>query len=423
MSQSLGCFRLMSFDRAARVFVVVVLGLLAAVAHPQPNPLDRSTGNTGQGTGGAGVPNVPGGGGLLGGGVVAGQAMTVPAFVKPGARLWFYGGDSTEPNDPQQSVSAGAGMWRYDVVAVLPDRVLLQSSLYLDAMGNRQQFTFSSGTPVVFDAMQVAGGGALWMPVDQLAALQPDQNIQITRGPWPLGGQSYDATSITILGNDSKFRYVFDAGTGLKLSEQVAVGRFRRNGGQNDGFNRQTQSFKSFEAFRQMDFPWLRHAPPAWTQTVNRLHYRGSYAMVIPGSPPMPIGLSATFEVQQRGEGWAAGTLTRSMDNVMGGPPNPPEQIPFVEGPGKALGLWMSPAALAELGPGVVDRDETLKNTLTYQVQAGPAGQLGVFVETNDTQTYTLVAGYDLQDGALSYAQFSDHATNVIVELQLIGRE
>ncbi len=401
----------------ARLFVGVALTSASTPGvSAQSNPLDRTEGGgTITPLGGVG-PTPP----ALGG------PIAVPEYIQPGARIVYYGGDSSESDDPSKPGGAGLGMFAYDVVKVLPDRVLLQTSLYLDRNGNRQAYSFASATGSAVGAFEANSGGAVWIHPDELKKFQTAEGITVSRGAWPIGNDTYQAVTVTIVGNDSKTRHVFDEGTGLKLSEQIAVGAFRRAGGQNDGFNRKHQSHKGFEAFRQVQLPWLGHPAPAWVKTFKKLHYRGTYQMHVPGSPPMPIGISASFEPQQRGDDWFIGTMSQQMDAVdsgFGAVANPPTVTPVVEGPGKRMGLWVPPGALQAMRPGVVDRDDTLRTTLRYDVQDGPLGRLGVLTETDDTGSYQLVAGYRFDDGTLTYAQMSVRETGVTVTLELAGRE
>lgn len=333
-------------------------------------------------------------------------------FVKPGARLIYYGGSSTKSTQPGKGTSAGVGMSVFDVVAVTPTKVLFTVRTYLGTGQKDGNYTFSGATGTSISGLDVTAGNALWMPPDELKALRSGNGVQVSRNGYPLGGQTYDAISIFIAGNDSASRQVFDAGTGLKLATQDASGPMLQ--GHKDPFMRHNQVFSSYESYRQIDL-W-RGTPPAWVQTVQKLSYSGTAAMA-----GTPIGMSTTYEVTDRGPGWLQTRMTQQTQSF--GQSSAPSVGTTVEGNGKPFGLWVSPEVLGRLRPGVVDRDPTLNTTVSYQVQNGPMGQLGVFSETNARQTYSLVAGYSLQDGVLSYAQSVQRDTGYTVTLQLQGRQ
>jgi hypothetical protein len=370
-----------------------------------PNPLDRQPGTATPGVHAA-APGAPAG---------VGQPLRVVDFIKPGARLIYYSGSSTQGTGPDKKVSAGVGMTRYDVVAVTPDKVLLSAMTYLGTGQKDGNYTYAAANSVSVSGMDVTAGSALWMPPAELRGLKSGGAVQVARAPYPLGGQSYDSVLITIQQGDSASRMVFDAGTGLKLSDQQASGPMRQ--GFTDPFQKQIQSFAGYESYRQVDL--LLGPVPPWVQTVKSVTYTGSAEMTMVGTR---LGMTATYQVVERGPDWLVANVSTQMQSGFGSGGNPSTQ-PTAEGPGKPFGLWVSPQALARLQPGVIDRDPTLNTTLTYQVQSGPLGQLGVLSETNRAGTYQLTAGYDLRDGILTYLQSVSRDTGYTITLQLQGRQ
>jgi hypothetical protein len=280
---------------------------------------------------------------------------------------------------------------------------------------NGNGYTFSGGSSVAIDAFTVKSGGAIWIDKNILMGYATDQQTQIVDAPWQIDGRTFDTRSVTTLGTDSASRFVWDRGTGLLLANQICSGAMRP--GMKDPFMRQNTSNISFKSFRQLDVPWAGAPFPEWAKTVRKLHYRGQQTLVGGVGPTISSPFSNTVEFTERGESWAIGISTTEY------PQQPASKSAIATGSAALGGYWMNPDALAKLEAGVVDEDQVVGSTTTYQVAQTQMGQLGVLTESNAAQTYRLNWAYDLNDGALIYACVEMNELNLKVELMLDGRE
>ncbi len=347
------------------------------------------------------------------GGMGSGEPIYVADFIKPGSRIIYEAGSSSQP-DPSKAASAGIGPSVNDVVAVTPSAVYVRIGTYLPArMG--QGYTFAGSSMVAVNAFDVKSGGATWIDPNVLAAYQNDGETRVVDGPWEISGNRYDARSVTRAGVDSATRFVFDKGTGLLLAQQIATGR--RRPGMDDPFMRENMSSLRFQAFRQRSFPWANAPTPEWAKTVRTMSYQGQQTMFMPGMPPYstPIQLRATLT--QRIGGVSIGTSETQYYQQA------PQQSLLVIGPGSVGSLWMDPATLRSMRPGPLDLDPLLHSTLAYDFVETPSGRMGVLTESNAAQTYRLVWAYDLNDGALRYSAFEQMELSIKIEFNLVGRE
>lgn len=350
------------------------------------------------------------------GGVTAPAAanakIVVPDFIKPGARLIYESGSSTENDDPNKPNSAGVGLSRFDIVAVTDTQVLLSIGTFLQAQ-NGNGHNFAGGSSSAFGAFDITSGGALWIPKDVLESFTTAPPLEVNSGPFELAGRKYDTKTLTRITKESAMRQVFDRGTGLKLSEQTGVGNPRR-AGDLTGFNRKISGYSLYQTYRVKKLPWLDAAPPAWVAKLKAMNYRGSQTLQLPGSAPISVPFEISIEVKARGERHVEFAQTMRMQGSQ-----PSRTVAYV-GPGSIGGNWMNVAVLRAMEPGLIDQDELLGTRLEYSQQDGSKGRLGVLIENGNA--HRLVWGYSLEDGALVYSRWDQPELNQTIEIELVDR-
>ncbi|MFN3167209.1 MAG: hypothetical protein ACE37H_09130 [Phycisphaeraceae bacterium] len=359
----------------------------------------------------------------------AGAAITVPEYIKPGYQMLYMSASSSESDDANKPGSAGMGYTEYTIVAVLKDKVLVNTAFYLAPNGvpltaqgaldptTDPRVQLSGASSMAIGEFALKSGGAMWMTADELKQLQSGNGVEINRGPWPYNGRQVNAVTVTVKGNDHISSSTYNADTGEKLTDRNASGPMRRGDTGVNPFNRKHQSQSQLISTRQVDSPLIGAAWPAWAKTVKTMSYAGTYSMAVPGVQTPPVQMSLALKFTDRGDGYVIG---KSTSQVQG---SPPSESPIMQGPGTALGYWVHPDVLSKLDQGQIDQNKTLRTTLTYQVQDGNLGRLGVFVLTNDAQTFYAVSAYNLRNGALTYMSHHLADTGTTIEYTLTGME
>jgi hypothetical protein len=343
--------------------------------------------------------------------------IEVPEYVKPGARfVYLHTSSMITPRDDQASNLDG-GIARHDVVAVLPDRVLAKVSGIATHPETKDSIVMSTSGAVVTADQVGVGGGSIWATKQQLADLRSVPGMRVSVEDWPMGGKTYRAAVIRFEERDALTIRAFDVGTGLKLSESFGGGPLLKGEPANGGLNRQTQRTSHFQHFRQVDLPWVKAGAkaPAWAATVKRLTYRGRRSFI--DNPTIAVPIKGEFAVDERGDDWAIGTVTMTI------PDQPPITAKHVQGPASVDAYWMSPAALRDLKPGVLDTDPHLGHVLEYVVQERGPVRLGGLVQRSAKGTYSAAFFYNLEDGVLQHTQFLRRDVNSVTEFELVGRE
>jgi hypothetical protein len=344
---------------------------------------------------------------------LAGAKITVPDFVKPGARFLYEAGSSTENDDPQKPNSAGQGLTRFDVIAVTDTHVLLNVGTFLPALrGNG--YSYGGNNSVAFGDFEIRSGAALWIPKEVLEAYVTSDLMKVQTGPFELNGRKYSAKTMTRITQESALRQVWDVGTGLKLSEESGTGKARR-GGDLTGFNRKTNGYSLYQTFRQMKLPWLDAPAPDWVKELHSMQYEGTQTMHVQGGAPLSVPFTSTLEVQERGDSWVRFAMTMGMQQAQA------VKTSVNSGSGSVGGYWIHPDALRRMKEGLVDEDAMLGTRLEYSVQDGPQGRLGVLKETG--AAHVLVWGYSLEDGAMVYGRWDRPEASQTTELRLVGRK
>lgn len=354
------------------------------------------------------------------------DTLAVPDYIKPGFQLLYASSSSSENPDRQKPPSAGQGYTLHTVVAVTKDKVLMQSAEYLaidglplDGKGGIDpdidpKVKFMAGSSFAYTAMQIQAGSAAWMNTDDLRQLKTDvPAVEVVNLKWPYQGKETDATMVGINTKDSILINTWRSSDGILLLTRHFVGPQRREGGTN--YNRVHQSSLQLLDTRQDQSPIIGAAWPEWTDTVKAMRYTGTYTSRSPGSAPLSIGMSHTAKITEHGDGYKIGKTTIQVQGAQ------PTVSPLVVGPGTLLGYWIHPDVLNNLDAGEIDKNKHLRTSLTYKVQEGNLGKLGVFVQTNATKSFVAIHGYNLQNGALTYISLIDNQLNTTTEFILDG--
>lgn len=367
-------------------------------------------------------PNAPGGGDIP---AVGGQKMSVPEYIKPGFQMLYTTGSSTEANEQGKGGGAGMGFTEYTIIAVDKDKVLVNVANYLAPQGlpltaqgaydpsSDPKAQLIGSSSYALSSLDVQGGNAMWMPVKELAQWQSGNGVEVQRGPWVYEGKQVQSASIIVKGNDSISSNTYHADNGMKLTSRNGFGPLRRGENGTNPYNRKNQSQSQLITTRQIDLPMLNADWPDWTKKVKKMNYTGTYSMAVPGVQAPPVQLASSVEFTERGADFIIG---KSTIQTQGGQP---QTSAVVQGPGSILGYWVHPNVLSKLKQGTIDQNELMRTTLTYQVQEGNLGRLGVFVLTNKTQSFYAVSGYNLQSGALTYMSLHTAETGVTIEFSL----
>ena len=337
--------------------------------------------------------------------------LVIPAYVKPGMRFVFNGSSVSMKG-------TGEGPMRYDVVAVTDSRVLMNSVNYVKyGFDGKIGVSSSAGVDVRSGVPGTNSIGSIWVSKEALAAMAADNTMTVAYEKWPINGRSYDAVILVKQIQDSAQRTIYDRETGLLLGMQLATGKMRQDNDLNI-FNRENSSILSYQTARQLDLPWFKADAPKWTKTVKRMKYQGQSRLSGGGvAQDIVTAQSKTAEITDRGDDWAIIKSTSESQGVT------IAKDTLSNGPATIGGYWINPDALNKMKQGVVDEDPTLHSVLTFQIQEGAVGKLGVLVETNADRSYQLVWGYSLDDGALMYSMVQDSSMQTTTEFKLVGRE
>jgi len=342
----------------------------------------------------------------------------LPAWLRTGVRVTYYSGSATFAGVRQQLVpgengawvdsqgrryrvedtanSAGAGYTQWEFAEVRPGRIATNMRNYIFADAGMQAVTRVSSEGIVGDAN---GLSDIWLPPAALRAKLAANELGVRRGPYELGGRTYDAIVIESKGSSGFLRYTYDLDSGLLLvMSSSSIGASVRTP---DGDTSTTGAGSTMIAVAQLrdvrtpDVPWLGQAAPQWVRDGAAFAYAGTYRNSITEGSVAPWRCDARITLGGVASNAAIGTIETRLDYGNGQGQN--GRVPCVYGPGAATNLWIDPAALQKLQRGqLLDRDPITGWQLSF---AGSDGRYATIVErgTADEQSYT----YDLQTGLM----------------------
>lgn len=362
----------------------------------------------------------------------AGAPMVVPDYIKPGFQFLYFAASFAESREYKKPNKAGMGYIEYTVVKVLKDKVLVNATNYLapNALPMNNDGTIDTSTDPglqltgsstqAVSKMDIQLGAAMWMTVDRLKGWESGNAIEVGEGLHPYQGKARNIIGLKSKSDDGFESNVFDKENGMKLAFYTGSGGTKKGvefGKKNMTINDyKNQSQMVLQQTSQIDSPLLGAKWPDWAKTVKKMSYKGTYTMAIAGVDPIPLEISSEVTFTERGDDYVIGSA--SFNNGSG-----ESKSMAVHGPGTVLGYWVHPEVLANMNQGVVMKNDILHTQLTYQVQDGRLGRLGVFFLTNSSRAFHTVSAYNLQTGALTYTSMHTAETGITVELALQGME
>ena len=356
-----------------------------------------------------------------------GEPVDVPDFLKPGTRLLYDEGGGTADTRSAE-VSGGVGMVAYDVIAVTGGKVLLQKVVFPARQDNRG-FEYGTNVPAEIDLTDFFAVQELWYPPADLAKLQSGGGVTVSRATIKVNGHDRETVAVSARDSRNVVASTYDAETGLLLLRAVENQSEYTSTTQPTTQQRKkpethslsSSSTRRFVQLRQRPLPWLKTPAPDWLPNLRQLRYAGT---VNDPSLTQPIELSSDVALADRGDDWATLTLETFLHAPVPGRPRTKVAVPgWNVGPGIEYGIWISPAALGNMAPGVVDQDKVLGTTLRYEIKEGPLGRLALLrLEDSDGQTIR-VHGFDPQTGLMVYQRLFTPSISRTLEVRLVGQE
>jgi hypothetical protein len=321
----------------------------------------------------------------------------------------------TDESGEGQPGSGGDGFSQIDVLALEGTDVVASNTLYLL---NR---VTSTVTPLPLAGARVNGefvdGG--WIQPARLQALQDarTEGLLIVRGPYPVGGTTYQAISFATTAAGNTQQYTYDLATGVLLSATTyaqgatspvhAVGEAPPQGNN-------LLTITRFAGIRNRTAPGLGGANPAWVSRTGQLVYEGTQRTFNPLDPSLGslvLPMHVTITLGQGGRGWATFTEQVVVES-------PLSQPSFGSGVTGASGLyWIDPAAFAGLSAGqVLDVDPVTSERLSVV----GFDQSGSFISfATDLPGVRVVTTYSASTGALVGYRSENTGTGSVIELGL----
>ncbi|CAN5580292.1 hypothetical protein BH24ACT5_BH24ACT5_00730 [soil metagenome] len=373
-------------------------------------------------------------------------AAGLPEFLQMGSRLTWYAGDSTvqgarlvaDPNgwilrngqryrvETSGEATAGVGYEQLNIVSNSEGAVVADQRFFL--ITDLQTNDTIPATSGVVTGTQL-GIGQYWIAPQLLATMTEgvDGGTTTAKIPLELNGQQYAAISISTSTANTYAGYTYDLATGLLLTggTMVAGDDVQITDGNgalvDETSGTVSYSNKSFVSTRQLDMPWAGQPLPEWAVPGTATNYEGTFRLEFfdgtPGSPPVPITATATFDTRA---GTAfVGRLT-SATNVPG-TPSEESTSDRVYSASAFDGIWFPPAALAQFQPQqVLDNDATTGYVTTF---TGVSGTNAVILRSGGPDEQE--SFYDVNTGLLTFVRSGQSTPGVgvqITELTLTGQ-
>jgi len=358
------------------------------------------------------------------------RTAPAPGWVRPGTRITYYSAAAAIPGErylyyrdedgnwvdehgrsyrrEAEASASGHGYTQVNVVAMSQEAVVLGIRSY--------GLLNVTGPPVL---MSSAGGvdvpgctGDYWANpaiLKQAVGMQAEHTV-VLRMPYTIQSRTYQAIRVQYATRHAKMAYVFDEPTGVLLFTNSSVF--------NPVTHRTTLAYSSYRGTRTVAIPWAADAVPNWLAAIQRAQFSGSYAVTIPGTPVIPMAMSAQAQVKSRGVNWLQYTLTVTMGGVQGMPPQI-NQAEAVSGYAQIGGLFVSPVGLRKLRQGqIIDRDTFTQVTATVSA----VGQGAVTIsEVGPGQRTDFT--YSTQTGMLTALRMVNQHLHMQRELRLTGTQ
>jgi hypothetical protein len=343
----------------------------------------------------------------------------LPAFIKPGLRVTWHGGDSTLQGtrlvrDPKGNIwyqgdwhsltnmrgSGGVGFSQLNVVARSENDVLCDiRHLPRDLMDDN---SYLAGTQdaVTGDGKRI---GDYWIHPSELAAMEKkrDPGDRVTFGKRTFGEKTYDVVSMASTQGRFYYSRTYDLATGFLLFsgsmdvEPETLVQDKAKGSVETYAGRGQYSHLSFVSSRMCTIPWADSKLPDWIKKGRSMEYRGQ-------------GVQYVFNFERAA---ASGMSTRQVVTTQMGPGLPAlnNTVARAFGPAMFDGLWIAPEGLAALkARQVLDFD----NHTGREVLVGNVFEGKLPIVTRG-RTDTLEQFYDLNSGKMVYARYTKTVRNL----------
>ncbi|MFI4860873.1 MAG: hypothetical protein ACIAXF_09360 [Phycisphaerales bacterium JB063] len=301
------------------------------------------------------------------------------------------------------SGTGGYSFTQYDIIAVTPVGVLIQSRLYLiPPLGGDPQLSGNITTSLVDHAT----GGGLWMRPADIEAAQPDRGENggptVFKANYAIGEHSFDAIFLVNKGGEYTRRQVYDCATGIQLYQSELT----------DTADIRSHAYSELSLYRVAQLPW--HGSRYTQQIVNltKLTYDSAIVHVAEQLPPdlqadvgripdvrMDVDMEITFQVT---DPEVIGAIIE-LDIDMPTGPNQTTETRKLLSPNERLGLYIAPDILSQLESGqVLDEDPAIGYRIVvtdvYQVEGVTLVEIS---EIGKNNCYTSVCTYDASVGLL----------------------
>lgn len=344
-------------------------------------------------------------------------------YLAPGTRLTYEQLVGSNPGvgaAPGVQGVGGRGYIEIDVYYHDPQVCVARLSMYTAGI------MVDSLTRTASETIVGEGGfcSTYWAPPAALAQYTaPEGGIQrVERGPFELGGRSYDAIYIANEYENVRLTRVYDLASGILLSEVEGFGERGYATGEN--LQPASSGVQTLVNVRQLNLPWSFTDPlPANVQALGTLTYRGDYTTSVPGIYMWDSSLVAPFDisvvVQQREPTWHLAQATTSMTVPGTNVPQPPivNQVLI----NATSGHYVPLEAFARLSPGqVLDADPI--TGIRWYVERNDAGGLVII---NEGRGMRASSTYDPRTGLMVFSQLEQQSDgqNLRVRQELVGAQ
>lgn len=344
------------------------------------------------------------------------------AFVEDPAGEWLVVSTGkryrrTDESGEGVPTASGDGLSQVDILAVEGTDVVGNITLYGIDRGNNQ-FVVVPGAGGKVSGKVVDGA---WVHPDLLAQLATQDlgGLLVLRGPYRLGGRSYDAISFANPTPGAYQSYTYDAVTGLLLAATTSTaGATSPITAQNEPPPKgNTQlTITRLAGVRQRTVPGLGGRNPEWVARTGSLDYSGTYNFTNPVDPSSanltyPMNVSVSFA--PGGSNWSS-YVARSLIQMPGGQPSQSAGVTGTTGT-----YWVDPAALTGLSAGQsLDEDPfTGERDVVRAVGPGPNGPAVTFAA--QLRGVESQATYDQATGVLVQLILSQASNGSTIRLQL----
>ena len=368
-----------------------------------------------------------------------------PSWVTTGTRLTWYGatasiaesyytyvedenGDWVDPvthkryrrtdNDPGGMPTAASQAYtQTDVLALDGNDVVISTTLYsIDLLANQLTLTPIGGAK---SAGAIVEGAWINPALLQQVLATGYQGLQILRGPYVLGGTTFDA--ISFVSTESGYQSsTYDTKSGVLLSTNTnSQGAGSPVHGPLDNPQGNVQiTLTRLVSVRNRTIPGMAQAAPGWVAGSPTLMYTGQDVIVNPMDPAARFAypVQAAVQLSPGGATWASFTSRTVID--LGGYQQPADSAGVTGSTGT---YWYDPATLAGFVAGQVIDEDPVTGARAY-VEAVDQGPFGRTVRiTTEMNGVTVRLDYDVGCGVLVAMDIAQSVTGSTLQLQLNG--